>query len=140
MILNRILRVNRSNLKVSRNFIKSSSTHQSGITLKGYTKGLLFGATAGSIIYDGFNDFEVAGGLSRFLRSLKIATTISLDYSWSLYGLENGTELYDQVRLIHFNGFVFFFISIFNNTYKLCVLVFIYFFLSCTDYKGNKFT
>lgn len=100
MISSRILCVNKSNLIVKRKFIKSSTsaTVKTGMTLKRYATGLLFGATAGSIIYDGFNDFEVAGGFSRFLRSLKIAATISLDYSWNLYGLENGTELYDQVR------------------------------------------
>lgn len=101
MISNRILRANRLHLRVTRNFIKSSTSTanvKSGFTVKRYAKGLLFGATAGSIIYDGFNEFEVAGGLSRFLRSLKIAATISLDYSWNLYGLENGTELYDQVK------------------------------------------
>lgn len=109
MISHRILRFNKSNLIITRNFIKSSETAtvKSGITLKQYAKGLLVGATAGSIIYDGFNDFEVAGGLSRFLRSLKIAAAISLDYSWNLYGLENGTELYEQVSLN-----VFFFVSI----------------------------
>lgn len=109
MISSRILRVDKFNLKVTRNFIKSSNSSassQSGVTLKRYTRGLLFGAAAGSIIYDGFNDFEVAGGLSRFLRSLKIAATISLDYSWNLHGLENGTELYDQVRYASKNSFL----------------------------------
>lgn len=109
MISSRILCVNKYNLKVIRNFIKSSessTSNQSSFTLKRYTKGLLFGATAGSIIYDGFNDFEVAGGLSRFLRSLRIAATISFDYTWNLYGLESGTELYDQVKRVAMNPFL----------------------------------
>lgn len=103
MISSRILRVSKFNLEVIRNFIKSSkssTSNQSSFTLKRYTKGLLFGVTAGSIIYDGFNDFEVAGGLSRFLRSLSIAATISFDYTWNLYGLESGTELYAKVRYV----------------------------------------
>lgn len=106
MIFCQILRVSISNLNVTRSFIVSSRSAKvkSGITVKRYVKGLLFGAAASSIIYDGFNGFEVAGGFSRFLRSLKIAATISFDYSWNLYGLENGTELYDQVNF-NFNLF-----------------------------------
>lgn len=127
MISSRILRVNKFKLKVIRNFIKSSESsisNQSSFTLKRCTKGFLFGVTAGSIIYDGFNDFEVAGGLSRFLRSLSIAATISFDYTWNLYGLESGTELYDQVRCVAMNPFS----SIQNllnySTYFFCVYSF----------------
>lgn len=102
MIFRQISRVNRHNLNLTRSFIVSSKSVnvKSGTTVKGYLKGLLFGTTAGAIIYDGFNEFEVAGGVSRFFRSLKIAATISLDYSWSLYGLQNGTELYDSVSSV----------------------------------------
>lgn len=121
MIPRHILRVSKSDLKVTRNFIVSSrlANANSGSAVKRYAKGLLIGATAGSIIYDGYyNEFEVAGGLSRFLRSLKIAAIISLDYSWNLYGLENGTELYDQVRA--FIPFPFLFRLKISNTVKKC--------------------
>lgn len=132
MISSRILRVKKSNLIVKRNFINlsKSTTVKSGITLKQYTKGLVFGVTAGSIIYDSFNDFEVTGGLSRFLRSLKIAATISIDYSWNLYGLENGTKLYDQVRYVSMNIFL----------YRFVIYYLLFISITILDYEGNKFT
>ncbi|KAJ9579951.1 hypothetical protein L9F63_004424, partial [Diploptera punctata] len=37
------------------------------------------------------------GGFGRFLRSLKIGLTISMDYWWSLLGLKEGTEEYEHV-------------------------------------------
>lgn len=98
MMSNRMLCANRWHLKFTRNFIKSTAMAKPGVPLRRYIKGLLFGATAGSIIYDGFNDFQVAGGASRFLRSLKIAATISVDYLWNLHGLATGSESYDMVR------------------------------------------
>lgn len=55
-------------------------------------------ATAVTVtVYDSTNEFEYIGGASRFLRSLKIAAIISLDYSWSLFGLDRNTEEYGNV-------------------------------------------
>lgn len=67
-------------------------------TLKIFVTRSLLGVTAGAIAYDGFNEFPVFGGIIRFIRSLKIAAVISVDYSVNLYGLESGTTEYEQVR------------------------------------------
>lgn len=56
-------------------------------------------ALAGSIIYDGFNDFEMLGGFSRFMRSMKIAVVVSADYMYSLYGTTEGTKEYEEVKI-----------------------------------------
>lgn len=77
---------------------KSSAKYKSSFTLKRYIQSTVFGITAGAIIYDGLNEFQVYGGIARFLRSLKIAALISVDYTWNLYGLENGTTKYEEVR------------------------------------------
>lgn len=61
------------------------------------TKRILLAAVAGSIAYDGYNEFEICGGISRFLRSLRIAAQISFDYSWHLYGVSENDEGYDKV-------------------------------------------
>lgn len=66
-------------------------------SIKRYLYRTTFGIIVGAIVYDGYNEFEVYGGLSRFLRSLKIAAAISIDYSWNLYGMKEGTDKYDQV-------------------------------------------
>lgn len=57
-----------------------------------------FVALTGTIIYDGFNDFEACGGFGRFARSLKIAVVISADYMYSLYGLVEDTNEYNEVN------------------------------------------
>lgn len=64
-----------------------------------------FAALTGTIIYDGFNDFEMCGGFGRFIRSLKIAVVISTDYVYSLYGLVENTKEYNEVKFIHKNHF-----------------------------------
>lgn len=56
------------------------------------------GAVVGVVAYDGYNEFEVCGGISRFLRSLRIAAQISLDYSWHLYGVAKDSEEFDRVN------------------------------------------
>lgn len=62
---------------------------------------LFFGTTVATTvsvaIYDSTNEFEYIGGVSRFLRSLKIAAVISADYGWSLFGLDVNTEEYGKV-------------------------------------------
>lgn len=58
------------------------------------------GIIAGGLIYDGYYEFQVIGAIGRFLRSLKIAALISLDYSWNLRGLRENTEEYDRVMEI----------------------------------------
>lgn len=56
----------------------------------------------GSVIYDGIsNDFEVTGGVQRFLRCFKIAVMISADYSWNLNGLNEDSEEYDVVIIFN---------------------------------------
>lgn len=58
------------------------------------------GIVAGGIAYDGFNEFKVYGGAQRFLRSLGIAAVISIDYSWSLYGVSEDSDEYNRVSVI----------------------------------------
>lgn len=57
-----------------------------------------FVALTGTIVYDGFNDFEMCGGFGRFVRSLKIAVVVSADYMYSLYGLKEDSEEYNEVK------------------------------------------
>lgn len=82
-----------------RNFVISSKSNNvnSGISIKQYIKRSLFGVGAGFIAYDAYNEFEVYGGVTRFLRSLKIAALISIDYTYQMYGLKDGSMEYDQV-------------------------------------------
>lgn len=86
--------------KVVRGFSRNSnpSITNSNISLKRFSKRALFGVFLGASAYDCYNEFEVYGGLTRFLRSLKIAALISVDYSWNLRGLNEGTKEYEQVR------------------------------------------
>lgn len=58
-------------------------------------------ALTGTIVYDGFNDFEMFGGFGRFVRSLKIAVVVSADYMYSLYGLKEDSEEYNEVESTH---------------------------------------
>lgn len=97
MLLRGISRTSVSNLIVKRNFIVTSKSSPTPlkISLKKYVKLTLFGAT---VVY-GYNNLEVCGGLTRFLRSIKIAALISTDYLWNLHGLEDGTEIYKQVAM-----------------------------------------
>lgn len=74
-----------------------NSAHSKKNLRKFGVKKVLVGVAAGSIAYDGYNEFEVCGGISRFLRSLRIAAQISLDYSWHLYGVSKNDKDYDKV-------------------------------------------
>lgn len=48
--------------------------------------------------YDYFaKDAEYLGATLRFMRSLKIAAEISIDYNVGLYGLDEESEEYDKV-------------------------------------------
>lgn len=77
--------------------VKNSTKTNSKSNLKHYAKGTFLSIIFGACVYDGYNEFKICGSVSRFIRSLKIAATISVDYTWSLYGLENGTEEYKEV-------------------------------------------
>lgn len=79
-------------------FGKTSTMLGSKIGFKNYAKGTFLSMVLGACIYDGSNDFEVCASIGRFMRSLKIAAIISMDYTWNLYGLKNGVE-YEKVRL-----------------------------------------
>lgn len=60
-------------------------------------KGKVFvGLVASGVAYDGVvNEFGTLQAVTRFLRSLRIAVSISLDYTLSLRGLEEGTDEYN---------------------------------------------
>lgn len=60
-------------------------------------------ALTGTLLYDGFNDFEMCGGFGRFVRSLKIAVVVSADYMYSLYGLDEDSKEYNEVKSKHKN-------------------------------------
>lgn len=72
-----------------------------------YLNRTLFGVVIGAIAHDGYNEFKVFGGISRFLRSLKIAALISADYSWNLYGINEGTDEYNRVYNLNCKLFFF---------------------------------
>lgn len=79
---------------------KSTKSNPTSVMMKRFINRTLFGITVGAIAYDGYNEFEVYGGVSRFLRSLKIAAQISFDYSWNLYGISEHTENYNKVTFL----------------------------------------
>lgn len=79
-------------------------TNASAVTprrLRNYKKSLVFSSLLGSLaFYDYFaQDAEYLGAALRFMRSLKIAAQISVDYNIGLYGLDEDSEEYDKVRL-----------------------------------------
>lgn len=78
-------------------FGKTSTELGSKISFKNYAKRTFLSMVLGACVYDGYNDFEVCASIGRFMRSLKIAAIISMDYTWSLYGLKNGAE-YEKVN------------------------------------------
>ncbi|XP_053675893.1 uncharacterized aarF domain-containing protein kinase 5 [Anopheles nili] len=58
----------------------------------------LAGSIAGAGAYDGaINEFENVQGAQRFLRSFWIGLSISVDYAWSLKGLEEGDGQYEAI-------------------------------------------
>jgi hypothetical protein len=71
-----------------------------------FKKTLLFGTAIGSLAsFDYFAlDAEYLGAGLRFVRSLKIAVQISMDYHFGLQGLVVDSEEYDEVS----NRFLFF--------------------------------
>lgn len=82
------------------------STHVSlhrtggGILRNNKKKTLFFTSIASLLAYDyAARDLEYVGGLSRFLRSLKIAVQISYDYTVSLWGVEEDSDEYNEVRI-----------------------------------------
>lgn len=85
-----------SRRKKNSNFPKLS-TKATTSSFGRYLNRTLFGVVVGTITYDGYNEFEVFGGISRFLRSLKIAALISADYMWNLHGINEGTDEYNRV-------------------------------------------
>lgn len=82
---------------INKFLVKNSPEVNSKYGLKRYTKRTFLSIILGACFYDGYNSFEVCASATRFLRSLKIATQISMDYTWNLYGIEDGTQKYDQV-------------------------------------------
>ncbi|XP_041772762.1 uncharacterized aarF domain-containing protein kinase 5 [Anopheles merus] len=58
----------------------------------------LTGSIAGTVLYDGLaNGFENVAGAQRFLRSFAIGLSISVDYAWSLKGLQEGDGAYEAL-------------------------------------------
>ncbi|XP_058463806.1 uncharacterized aarF domain-containing protein kinase 5 [Malaya genurostris] len=72
---------------------------RAGRTVLGACSGLLLG----SVIYDGVScELENVQGAQRFLRSLGIGISISVDYAWSLWGLsETDTDYSDVIAKVH---------------------------------------
>ncbi|XP_031639550.1 uncharacterized aarF domain-containing protein kinase 5 [Contarinia nasturtii] len=60
------------------------------------------GLTSGAFAYDAYNDFQFYYGVTRIFRSLRIAVWISMDYSWNLLSLSDGTVKKEQkMKEIH---------------------------------------
>ncbi|XP_055625362.1 uncharacterized aarF domain-containing protein kinase 5 [Toxorhynchites rutilus septentrionalis] len=56
------------------------------------------GLLSGCVVYDGFyNDFENVESAHRFVRSLSIGISISLDYAWSLRGLNDDDPRHSEL-------------------------------------------
>lgn len=64
---------------------------------KKYVLGAGAAVIAAGLIHDSLNEFQYCGGASRFLRSMKIAAQISIDYTWSLYGVTEDSDEYAKV-------------------------------------------
>ncbi|XP_053665315.1 uncharacterized aarF domain-containing protein kinase 5 [Anopheles marshallii] len=88
------------NVSLRRGF-HSSRSAQSVPRKRSIARGFAFGLTGcivGATTYDGLvNGFENIQGAQRFLRSLAIGLSISVDYAWSLKGLQEGDGLYEAV-------------------------------------------
>lgn len=65
---------------------------------------LTFASFATGVVYDAFHEFHVIGGINRFARSLKVAVTNSIDYSYNLYGLSEESQDYDEVNILEFKS------------------------------------
>jgi hypothetical protein len=62
-------------------------------------KAIFIGGLTSLIAYDYVaSDLEIVGGGVRFMRSIKIAALISIDYSYNLWGLQSDSEEYNKVR------------------------------------------
>uniref|UniRef100_A0A182R186 ABC1 atypical kinase-like domain-containing protein n=1 Tax=Anopheles farauti TaxID=69004 RepID=A0A182R186_9DIPT len=87
----------------SQRFYNSSRSLKSAASKPGrsFARLLAFSATgsiAGAIAYDGaVNEFENVQGVQRFLRSFAIGLSISVDYAWSLRGLQEGDGKYELI-------------------------------------------
>uniref|UniRef100_A0A182JX21 ABC1 atypical kinase-like domain-containing protein n=1 Tax=Anopheles christyi TaxID=43041 RepID=A0A182JX21_9DIPT len=58
----------------------------------------LTGSIVGAAAYDGLvNELENIQGAQRFLRSFAIGLSISVDYAWSLKGLQEGDGVYESI-------------------------------------------
>uniref|UniRef100_A0A1B0CW01 ABC1 atypical kinase-like domain-containing protein n=1 Tax=Lutzomyia longipalpis TaxID=7200 RepID=A0A1B0CW01_LUTLO len=84
----------------TRSFVRMFSSVKSSHVTKSSIKSKIFVGLVGSgLAYDGFvNEFGTTQAVTRFLRSLRIAVSISLDYTFSLWGLEEGTEAYSAKK------------------------------------------
>lgn len=92
--------INSSLWKISRPTLKSFATTVTKRSRRDYSKSLIFVTSLSSLpAYDWFmRDGETIGGIERFMRSLRIAVEVSLDYSIGLYGLKAETEEYNLVK------------------------------------------
>lgn len=79
---------------------RPASTAVTRKSILNYKKSLvLFGGVGSLMCFDYFvNDAEYLGATLRFMRSLKIAAEISVDYNIGLYGLVDDTEEYNKVN------------------------------------------
>lgn len=68
--------------------------------IKPFLKTTAASIVVGAFAYDGYNEFEICGGLIRFGRSLKIAVAISADYKWNLRDLKEESEAYNEVNCV----------------------------------------
>lgn len=80
--------------------IRKTSTAVTTRKVVSYKKSLVFAGVFGSLAgYDFFcRDGESLEAVVRFLRSLKMGAQISLDYSVSLWNMEENSENYEKVR------------------------------------------
>ncbi|XP_046391458.1 uncharacterized aarF domain-containing protein kinase 5 isoform X2 [Ischnura elegans] len=89
--------------KISANFPRKYSSFSGKSYRKYVSLGVFASSVAGATLYySSLSDRDkrlvkvTVGGIGRFLRSLQIGTLISLDYWWSLRGLEDPSVEYDR--------------------------------------------
>lgn len=76
---------------------RGSVTSRASSSWKKYLTGLSLVTGAAAVAYDATNEFEYTGATGRFMRSVRIAATISADYLWTLHGMPEDSSEYEKV-------------------------------------------
>lgn len=80
----------------------SHEKHKGTHNIRKYAVRLAYTSLGVGVAYDAYKEFQTIGSVNRFVRSLKIAVTNSVDYSYNLYELTEESEGYEELlKTIH---------------------------------------